>query len=110
MLNYKYVFATYSTLAAEFLSKGGRVGFLMFKSKQNDVFNYRFGAYEGLTKRGAFWTSENVINDKEIKRVFQNVIMTKESLWKKGVNLFARKVIDYDFDNKVFQRIIKKYV
>lgn len=110
LINYKYVFATYSTLAAEFLSKGGRAGFLMFKSKQNEVFHYRFGGYEGLAKSGPFWTSENVINDKEIKRVFKYAIMTKESLWKKGVNLFGRKVIDYDFDNKVFQKIIKKYL
>jgi surface carbohydrate biosynthesis protein len=48
--NYKYVFSTYSTLAIEFFAKGGRTGFIMFKSNKNPILRYRFGDFEKFTK------------------------------------------------------------
>ena len=43
LLKYKYIFATYSNLAQECLIKGIRVGFIMFKSKKNPAYGFRFG-------------------------------------------------------------------
>ena len=81
MQNYRYVFSTASTLAIEFLAKGGRAGFITFKSKGNPYFNFGFGTYEGLKKKGLFWINDHKFNTKEITRVFNNVIHTKESIW-----------------------------
>ena len=43
LLKYKYAFTSLSTLAAEFLAKGGRAGFLMFKPKNNSFYKSRYG-------------------------------------------------------------------
>jgi len=48
--NYKYIFSSYSTLAQEFLSKGYRVGFVMYKSKTNSILQYRLGNYQKKKK------------------------------------------------------------
>ena len=39
---FKYIFCTYSTLKVENLSKGGRTGFIFFKSLDNPCKYYRF--------------------------------------------------------------------
>ena len=108
LLNYRYTFTSSSTLAVEFLAKGGRAGFLMFKPKDNPVFDFRFGAYEGLKNKGIFWFSDHKFNIREIARVFNNVITTKNSIWIKKSNVYSKKILNFEYNNKSFRNIINK--
>ena len=107
--NYKYIFSSYSTLAKEFFSKGFRTGFLMFKSKNNPINTYRFGSYEKFKKKGPFWTSSFCFNKKETLRVFKYVTETSNKKWNNQVKLFRNKILNFDFDNKQFKKILKKF-
>ena len=109
LINYKYIFATYSTLAIECLAKGLRVGFTMFKSKKNPVFNYKFGDYENLPNKGLFWCASNKLDIREINRVFNFVTKTKRNTWIKKTDYYAKKNMNFDYKNKIFREIIKKY-
>lgn len=108
LLNYKYVFATYSTLALEFFSKGGRTGFIMFKSKKNPILKYKFGDYENLNNRGKFWSTFYELNIKEIKRVFDFVVKSSESSWIHENKIYQKKIMGFDYKNKVFKKIMLK--
>jgi surface carbohydrate biosynthesis protein len=110
LLDYKYIFATYSTLARECLVKGTRVGFVMYKSKDNPAFDYRFGLFEKLNNNGLFWTASNKLNLKEIDRVFNFVTKTKYNKWIKKTHPYSKKIMKFDYKNKIFKKIIKKYV
>ena len=107
--SYKYIFATYSTIAQECLVKGNRVGFIMFKSKKNPVFKYRFGLYEKLKINGLFWTASTKLNVVEVERVFDFVTKTKYSKWIKKTEPYSKKIMNFDYKNKIFKKIIKKY-
>ncbi len=109
LLSYKYIFSSYSSLAAECMTKGARVGFVMFKSKQNPVWDYRFGDYESLGNKGPFWCASNKIDKKEIERVFKFVTQKNEKKWLKKTNAYIKKVIGFDYQNKTFRNIIKSY-
>lgn len=106
--NYKYVFSTYSTLAVEFFSKGGRTGFLMFKSKKNPVTKYRFGDFENLKLIGNFWTSFYKLNIKEITRVFNFVVKSKKKNWLQQVKFYQRKIMCFDYKNRTFLKILNE--
>jgi surface carbohydrate biosynthesis protein len=110
LLNYKYIFASYSNLAQECLVKGTRAGFISVKSKENPVSMYRFGQFEGLKKDGLFWTSSYKLNLKEINRVFNFVTKIKYSTWIKKTKPYYKKIMIFDYKNKIFKKIIKKYI
>lgn len=109
LLDYKYIFATYSSLAQECLVKGSKVGLLCIKSNKSPVAKFRFGLFEKLSKNGLFWTASSKINIKEIERVFNFVIKTKYSTWIKKTKLYSKKIMDFDYGNKVFKKIVNKY-
>ncbi|SMF79563.1 LA_1612 family putative O-antigen biosynthesis protein [Candidatus Pelagibacter sp. HIMB1321] len=104
---YRFIFTTYSTLASELLAKGFRGGFIMFKSKKNPIFSYRFGAFSKLKNKGIFWTSFNKLDIGEIKRVFNFVVKSKNKNWNKNLKFFRKKIMNFDDDNKKFKKIIK---
>jgi len=104
--NYKYIFASYSTLASETLSKGYRVGFVMYKSKTNSILQYRLGNYQKKKKSGKFWTTFHKLNEKEIYRVFEFVIKSKIKVWNRIVINFRKEILSYEFDNKTFKKIL----
>ena len=108
ILKYKYVFATYSTLAAEFLAKGGKAGLINFKSRNNYIYSYRYGGFEGLGKKGTFWCSFSKCNTSEIERVFNYVLKTNKLTWFRQNNKYIKKVIDYDKNNSIFLNILKE--
>jgi len=108
IITYKYVFCSYSTLGREFLSKGGRVGFLFFKSKNNPFIHFRFGSLEKLPKKGYFWTTDVKFNLNELKRVFNFVIKVNDKIWKIKSQPTANKTLQYDYDNKLFRSIVSK--
>ena len=103
---YRYVFSSTSTLAIEFLAKGGRAGLLTFKSFGNRIFEFRLGGFEGLKKRGYFWTSDHKFNKNEVKRVFDNIIKASNKIWIKKTNSYTKKVLSFEYDNKSFKKII----
>lgn len=109
LLNYKFIFSTYSTLANELLAKGARVGFVMFKSKKNPMFSYRFGSFSKLKIKGLFWTCFSKLNIKEINRVFNFVVKTEQKTWNKKTKTFKKKIMNFDYDNKQFKLIIKNF-
>ena len=109
LLNYKFIFSTYSTLANESLAKGARVGFIMYKSSKNPIFSYRFGSFSKLKTKGLFWTCFSKLNIKEINRVFNFVIKTKEETWNIKTEFFKKKIMNFDYDNKQFKSIIKNF-
>ena len=109
LLNYKFIFSTYSTLANEFLGKGAKVGFIMFKSPKNPIFSYRFGSFSKLKIKGLFWTCFSKLNIKEINRVFNFVVKTEQKTWNVKTEIFKKKIINFDYDNKQFKSIIKNF-
>ena len=109
LLNYKFIFSTYSTLANESLAKGARVGFIMYKSSKNPIFSYRFGSFSKLKTKGLFWTCFSKLNIKEINRVFNFVVKTKEETWNIKTKFFKKKIMNFDYDNKQFKSIIKNF-
>jgi len=105
---YKYIFCTYSTLGIEFLSKGGRVGFVFFKSKNNPTINYRLGSLEKLKKKGDFWTTDEIFNINELKRVYNFVIKSKDKTWINRSQPIADRLLKFDYDNKLFRSVVSK--
>ncbi len=108
IIKYKYLFATYSTLVAEFLAKGGKAGLINFKSRNNWIYHYRYGGFEGLGKKGTFWSSFYKCNTSEIKRVFNYVLKTNKLEWFRQNNKNIQKIIDYDKNNSIFLNILKE--
>ena len=105
---FKYIFCTYSTLGVENLSKGGRTGFIFFKSLDNPCKYYRFGSLEKIKNKGSFWTSDYKFNSSELKRVFNFVIKSKKNVWEKKSKAVGRKILEFDFNNQVFRNIVNK--
>lgn len=109
ILNYKFAFSTYSTLLLEYFAKGGRTGFIMFKSKQNPFFGYRFGAYQNLPLKGPFWSTFFKLDIKEISRVFKNVTESNSHKWKNQMKDYKKEIMEFDFNNKTFKKILQKH-
>ena len=105
---FKYVFCTHSTLGVENLSKGGRTGFIFFKSSQNPFRYYRFGIDDKFEKRGPFWTTDYKLNYDELKRVFNFVIKPNKSFWGEKSKKLGKKIIEFDFNNKIFRNIVTR--
>jgi len=105
---FKYIFCTHSTLGVENLSKGGRTGFIFFKSFHNPYKHYRFGIDEKFKNRGPFWTSGYKFNSDELKRVFNFVIKPNKNFWGGKSKKLGKKIIEFDFNNKIFKNIIAK--
>ena len=107
LLKYQYIFATYSTLAAELLAKGYKVGFIMFKSKKNSMQQYRFGNFENLPENGLFWLNLKKFDNDKFKKIFNFITQTNYKKWQLKTNYITKKVIDFDYQNKTFQNVLK---
>ena len=107
LLNYKYIFSSYSTLAVEFFAKGGRTGFIMFKSNKNPILRYRFGDFENLKSKGVFWTSFFKLDKREIKRVFDFVTKSSDTKWEKQIKKYKNTIMSFDYQNKIFNIILQ---
>ena len=66
----------------------------------------RYGALEGLKRKGSFWTSYN--EKKEFIRVCKYLVFASEKSWKYSRKKYASKVMTHDKDNKKFFNIINK--
>jgi len=105
---FKYNFCTYSTLGVENLSKGGRTGFIFFKSKDNPTRYFRFGSLEKLPQQGYFWTTKEKFDLNELKRVFNFVIKSNEKTWKSKSKSVAKEILEFDYNNRIFRSIVNK--
>tara|TARA_Y100000310_G_C20093009_1_gene539158 strand:+ start:143 stop:451 length:309 start_codon:yes stop_codon:yes gene_type:complete len=95
-------------LGVENLSKGGRTGFIFFKSKNNPTRYYRFGSLEKIPHRGPFWTEKNKFDLNELKKVFYFVTKSKDKVWKSKSKLVGKKILEFDYNNKIFRSIVDK--
>ena len=57
-----------------------------------------------LNERGKFWT--NFDSDKEFNRLMNYAKNVTSTNWKKDNTKIIKKIMDYDPDNKEFQKII----
>ena len=94
-------------MGTENLSKGGRTGFIFFKSPKNPCRYFRFGSLERIKNKGPFWTSGYKFNSSELKRVFNFVIKSKQNVWEKKSRV-GKKVLEFDYNNKIFRNIVNK--
>jgi surface carbohydrate biosynthesis protein len=106
MDKFKYLIAIEGTLGIENLSRGGRSGFIFNRPNNKEYMSRRYGALEGLKRKGPFWTSYN--DKKEFIRVCKYLVFASEKSWKHSRKKYASKVMTHDKDNKKFLNIINK--
>ena len=60
-----------------------------------------------MKKKGPYWT--NRATEKEFNRIINYLkMLSKESFWRKNLNLFRSNLCHYDSGNRKFKTIIKK--
>ena len=100
------IIGTTSTLLYEGLSRGKRVGIFSHKSKNSKFKNTKFGWPAIKKSKGFFWT--NSMENKEIRRVINNICDTGENKWKKVIKNEFDDILKYDQGNKKFVKFAKK--
>jgi len=110
MNKFKFVFTTFATMAKENLAAGGRTGIILFKPKNNQskVLKLGYGNFEGLNKKGPFWSNMKFFEKNEVERIFNFVTKSRDNEWKKIKTKFIDPVLNYDEKNKKVLNIIKK--
>ena len=58
-----------------------------------------------MPHRGFWYT--NKINDKEVRRVLNNLIKIKRDEWINKINYFKKRIMVYDKDNKKIKNFFK---
>ena len=106
MDKFKYLIAIEGTLGIENLSRGGRSGFIFNRPNNKEYMSRRYGALEGLKRKGPFWTSYN--DKKEFIRVCKYLVFASEKSWKHSRKKYASKVMTHDKNNKKLLNIINK--
>ena len=105
---FKYVLNIDSTLGIENFSSGGRTGFIFVRPYKSIINSRAFGYLEKLGRKGPFWTTFN--NTKEINRIFNFVIKTKDKNWKQVNKFYLDKVMPNNKNNKTFISILKNEI
>ena len=100
------IIGTTSTLLYEGLSRGKRVGIFSHKSKNSKFRNTKFGWPATKQSKGFFWT--NSLENKEIRRVINNICDVGENKWKKIIKNEFGDILKYDQGNKKFVKFAKK--
>lgn len=108
--NYKYVFSSYSTMAIEALAKGGRTGFIFCKSSSNPIYGLWFASFEKFPLNGPFWLTSSRINKQKIEKIFNLVVKSSNIKWNKIAKKYSKKLMRYNYQNKIFQSILKKNI
>ncbi len=105
---YETCFTTWSTLGVEKLVKGGRVGFIFNKPKNEAWNNARLGVIEKFSLQGPFWTTCKANDQKEFERIFTFVLKAPKSKWAKVRKKFGYQLMEFDKGNRKFKNIINK--
>lgn len=102
---YDLVCSCFSTIGIEALSRDCKVAFFGRDfSKHND---WLYGWPKNLGKKGFFYS--NLISDKEVKRILNNLINVDRSTWKKIVIKESKSVMEFDYNNSKLKKILKIY-
>ncbi len=105
---YDSCFTTWSTLGVEKLVKGGRVGFIFNKPKNEAWNNSRLGVIEKFSLKGPFWTTCEANEQKEFERIFTFVLKAPKTKWAKVRKKFGYQLMEFDKGNRKFKKIINK--
>ena len=103
--DYKYLVTFDSSLGYEMLIRGNKVGF--FSRFEENFYPYKtikFGWLQKIRNCGPFWT--DTINKKEVYRILDFLINTKENFWKNRIKKFALRLINFDKNNIKFKNIL----
>ena len=91
-----------SNLGFESLARGNKTISINFKKKINPMYN-KFG-FNFLKDKGKFWT--NTDSNKELNRLMNYAKNVSLINWKKDNTKIIKKIMEYDPNNKEFQKII----
>jgi surface carbohydrate biosynthesis protein len=84
----------------------GRKCKVAFFGKNLSIYDdWLYGWPQKIPKKGFFYT--NLINDREIKRIMNNLIIIKQNDWKKIVLKESQRVMKYDYKNHILKKILK---
>lgn len=101
---FEHVVCSWSTLGVELFSRNFKVAF--FRQQNIAPYNDRnFGWPYSMPHRGFWYT--NKINDKEVRRVLNNLIKIKRDEWINKINYFKKRIMVYDKDNKKIKNFFK---
>ena len=95
-------------MGVEKLVKGGRVGFIFNKPKNEAWNNTRLGVIEKFSLQGPFWTTCKANDQKEFERIFTFVLKAPKSKWAKVRKKFGYQLMEFDKGNRKFKNIINK--
>ncbi len=107
---YHFCFTTWSTLGVEKLVKGGRVGFIFNKPKNQAWNGARLGTIENFSKKGPFWTTCKSNDKKEFNRIFDFIFKSSNKKWIEVKKKYGYHLMEYDRDNKKFKKVIKSLI
>lgn len=108
-IKYKYFITLASSLGYELLSSGKRVAFLPLhyqSIKNNKKREFKESFYSNKKPSGPIWTNTNT--EKEISRVINYILTTKEKTWKNMLKLLIDPLVIYDHENKQTKKLFKK--
>lgn len=106
--SYKYIFTIESTLAIETFSHGIRTGFIFNRPYKFPFYTRMVGWAEGFKRKGPNWTSYN--NENEFLRVFRFVTKSSYKNFFNIKQIYATKLMPLNLNNKLFLKILSKYI
>ena len=68
----------------------------------------QFGWPKGINKNGFFYS--NTISEKEVFRVLKNTFSCSNGTWREKTTKIFEGIINYNFNNKKFFKIINKHI
>ena len=108
-LKYKYFITFCSSLAYEFMCVGKRAAFLPWKEQfliKNKNLKFDASFYSYKKKSGPMWS--NSCSSKEIFRVLNHVVKSKENVWEKITEKLIKPIVIYDKNNKKTKALFSK--
>lgn len=100
---FELIISTWSTLADELFGRFYKICF--FRQNIKNFTDRNFAWPSNLPKKD-FWYS-NVITQREVNRVLDNLISIKKNEWIQKISLFRNKVMQYDRNNYKINKTIE---
>ena len=114
--DYKLIFFTDSTLGYEALALGKKAVSCSYGSMKNIEWIRKnniprpltkFGHPEKFKNKGFFWI--NYFDTSELKKILNKTFQMSNKIWIKKSKKIINKIMSYDYGNKNFVNILKKY-
>ena len=97
-----------STLGYEAIARNKKIAVFSTRKIQSNDPGSPFGWPKTINKKGFFYS--NVVSEKEVFRVFKNVSSTSKNMWRKKTRKIFEGIINYNFNNKKFFKIINENI